>query len=517
MSPRIAYPLLVVFAAVLAGCQKKPEPAKPESQPPKPLAVELVNESERSRSFLAVNQQLELGGTVYGYIDVDGDALRVAGALHDMFGQTAKMQPGMAMLAKQDFAAIATKLGLTDVKAIGLSSVRDHTGYFRNRVFFYTPGDRHGLLLGLGGKPGPLTHVNLAPADTAFYAEADIDVPVVYRTIKDVVTQVAGEQAGNQFEQGLKTAGDNISLSVLELIYGLKGRTAVIVRLDPGRTIRIPAPTPIVVPSFSLLVCMDAVAPVVEPALAKSPAFKRTDEGNLHVYHLTQPLPMQEIQPVIVADGSTLYFATTRGFLDECRSGQPGLAQSKDFQSALAAVGAENNGITYVHPRLFDGLRKIAALNPNLPPQAQSMTSLFLDKLPKIDRPMVAVRTNLPDGVLVRSYWDRSLKQDLALVAVYNPVSIGLLAAMAIPGFQRARAVSQEKAVLNNLRQLSSAADQYYLEHGTESATYNDLVGPGKYIKRIQTVMGEDYAQILFVQGRPLRVRLPDGRVVHYP
>ncbi|MBW8781797.1 MAG: type II secretion system protein [Verrucomicrobia bacterium] len=45
-------------------------------------------------------------------------------------------------------------------------------------------------------------------------------------------------------------------------------------------------------------------------------------------------------------------------------------------------------------------------------------------------------------------------------------VIIGLLAAMAIPAFQKVRVASQDKAVLNNARQLGAAADQYFLENG---------------------------------------------------
>ncbi|NBX60429.1 MAG: prepilin-type N-terminal cleavage/methylation domain-containing protein, partial [Opitutaceae bacterium] len=49
-------------------------------------------------------------------------------------------------------------------------------------------------------------------------------------------------------------------------------------------------------------------------------------------------------------------------------------------------------------------------------------------------------------------------------------VIIGLLAAMAIPAFQKVRQSSQDKAVLNNARQLSAAADQYFLENGVTTA-----------------------------------------------
>ena len=50
---------------------------------------------------------------------------------------------------------------------------------------------------------------------------------------------------------------------------------------------------------------------------------------------------------------------------------------------------------------------------------------------------------------------------------------IGLLAAIAIPNFVKARATSQANACINNLRQLNSAADQFALEHGrTTGSTY---------------------------------------------
>lgn len=77
-------------------------------------------------------------------------------------------------------------------------------------------------------------------------------------------------------------------------------------------------------------------------------------------------------------------------------------------------------------------------------------------------------------------------------------VIIGLLAAMAIPAFQKVRTSSQQKAIVNNLRQLSSAAQQYYLEKGAATADYAELVGTDKYIKQIQTVAGEDYSALSF-------------------
>jgi len=72
-------------------------------------------------------------------------------------------------------------------------------------------------------------------------------------------------------------------------------------------------------------------------------------------------------------------------------------------------------------------------------------------------------------------------------------VIIGLLAAMAIPAFQKVRETSQEKAITNNLRQLASAADQYFLEHGVTTITSAELVGTDSYVKSIDAVAGENY------------------------
>jgi type IV pilus assembly protein PilA len=72
-------------------------------------------------------------------------------------------------------------------------------------------------------------------------------------------------------------------------------------------------------------------------------------------------------------------------------------------------------------------------------------------------------------------------------------VIIGLLASMAIPAFQKVRTNSQDKAVLNNARQLSAASDQYYLENGVSSVILSDLIGPTSYIKALNSVANETY------------------------
>ncbi len=76
-------------------------------------------------------------------------------------------------------------------------------------------------------------------------------------------------------------------------------------------------------------------------------------------------------------------------------------------------------------------------------------------------------------------------KAGFTLVEIMIVVAIiGLLAAIAIPNFVKARATSQANACINNLRQIDAAANQFALEQGKK--TNDGITYPGDltpYIK----------------------------------
>ena len=94
-------------------------------------------------------------------------------------------------------------------------------------------------------------------------------------------------------------------------------------------------------------------------------------------------------------------------------------------------------------------------------------------------------------------------------------VIIGLLAAMAIPAFNKVRATSQDKAVTNNLRQYASAAQQYMLDEGVSQVISANVVGVGLHISVLDQVADETY--ILTVGTNTTRIStFVNARTIDY-
>ena len=91
------------------------------------------------------------------------------------------------------------------------------------------------------------------------------------------------------------------------------------------------------------------------------------------------------------------------------------------------------------------------------------------------------------------------------------PMSFSALAA-----FRKVRETSIKKMITNNLRQLGSAADQYFLEHALTKVEVQELIGENGYIKNLDPVVGEVYPDWV-QQNQDIIATLPNGEQISLP
>jgi len=122
--------------------------------------------------------------------------------------------------------------------------------------------------------------------------------------------------------------------------------------------------------------------------------------------------------------------------------------------------------------------QQVISANAKTQPQmAQWMQSVYQN------RPAFAysVGMNTPEGCLTVG----NSSQGYASTALLAPVAVvGMLSAIAIPNFVKARATSQQNACINNLRQIDGAKNQWALEKGKKAGdvpTTQDLL---PYLRR---------------------------------
>jgi prepilin-type N-terminal cleavage/methylation domain-containing protein len=78
----------------------------------------------------------------------------------------------------------------------------------------------------------------------------------------------------------------------------------------------------------------------------------------------------------------------------------------------------------------------------------------------------------------------RNDRSAFTLVEIMIVVAIiGLLAALAVPGFVKARKQSQGRRILNDCRQQDAAIDQWALENGKTDGATIDTAGAATYLK----------------------------------
>ena len=515
---------VALTAVLLLGAS----PAAPQSAPPAAPAAQIAPTTGPGRHFEAVRRHLDLGGPLFVYVEVDGEIEALAKRLTEAIAAAAGDEPE-AQRFKQDYAALAAELGLTDVKAVGMSSVARPGGSFHNRAFYLLPEPRRGVFAVLGGPARPFATARLAPADTDLFIETEIDLPALL----DTMTAVA-----RRFDPaaGLDTAGAALADATgidagpaLDALAALRGRVTLALRLadaPPPDSGNLDEWAVELMQKGQLLIRAEGLGSKLAEVLDTVDLLVAETAGGRRIYRPREPIPqLGDNQPAIAIEGEAVLIASSLAFLQASLARSDGLDAAPPFRAALAATGLEQgNTVVYGTPRAFAFVRSaIEGIAGATAPgeEAASAISAILERVPRLDSPLAAVAANLPDGIALHANGDSTLRGALLPVALWSPDILGTVVLAAAPAAVRAivevkREERRVAAIENNLRVIGEAAQRFFARDTRAGEVgFEDL--RAELEGKLTEIPGLDFSDFTLERGfSRIDYDLADGRKVSW-
>lgn len=479
----------LALVSLLTSCGKQ-EAQKPEVKTPAAVAAPTpTTPSAEKTSFQEVTSHLDAGGDLYVYLGTEQLFTGVSGKVSRWRQVFASMPDADAERREQigKVFDVVTNLvkdsGLEDVSGFGMSSIATEKGFYRTKVFVHHyPNRGSGLLWKIfGQQPHALTGLDMLPANTAFATFSDLDIPLVWSEVQKQVDQVGIPQAQefmNKLPAGFEKA---TGLKWEQVLNSLGGEFGVVVTLDDSKLIPIPLPTSekLEIPEPGLMIAAkvkdDTIFNRVEQALNKGgQQIVRVDKPDLKMRTLSLPLPLPiQLRPTIAASGGWLFIATTDSMIQEIlavKSGQkPGLKAGDEFKRLARDIPQQGNQFSFVSQRFGETIRDVQRQALSMAAKTQPAQQQWLQSFLRSDKAMFSycVSANSGEGWLSVGNGNQHPATLLLASSVIAP--IGMLSAIAIPNFVKARQTAQQNSCINNLRQMDAAKQQWALEKNKQS------------------------------------------------
>ncbi len=470
MKNNLLFNLVLAFASFAASIVS----TRAQSQPQNP-AIEKT-------SFKEVTSQLDPGGDFYLYL---GTAQWLAHLSSKVDGLRASFI-AMPDVKSNDveninhafdlISHVIKDSGLESLTGLGVSSIEVEPGLYRTKVLLHHyPGQGDGFMWKLcGGQPHPLTGLDLLPANTALAMFSDGDLPLVWSVVKDEAAKsgIPGasdvlQQLPKQFEQNTKVKWDTFLAS-------LGGEFGMVLTLDDAYKVPIPTPNGLLqIPSpcllFAVRVNDDTIFNHIAEQLKSNQQVISVETNGLKMRIMPVPLPMAiDLRPTAASSGGYLFISSSDSVIQEVlavKAGQkPGLKSTAEFKRLSQGIPEKGNQFYFVGSSFSQAMMDIekqtmANANQHNASAAQMnwMQSMFQSK----PGHSYSVGVNTPEGCLTVGNGNQSAAALALLPAVAVP---GMLAAIAIPNFVKARATAQSNACINNLRMIDAAKQQWALE-----------------------------------------------------
>lgn len=520
------------------GCAKQAEHVEAPQKPPATQASSAPVSAEKN-SFQEVTSHLDAGGDFYFYWSAERTLNALSTKVTDLRNLVASFPDipdetrPMVDKAFDIGARLIKKSGVEEISGFGLSSIARETGRYHSKfLLHHYRGQNSGFIWSLFGQtPHALPGLDLLPATTALAAFSDFDLTQLWSLVTNEIAQ-AGFPAAQSWVEGLPAQFQEATkIDLSQLLGSLGGEYGLIVTLDESKQIPIPVgPQPLQVPEPGLMLVIkvknDTLFDRVEQLLAENPPMAsqlvKTDKEGLRMRTVPIPLPLPiALRPSIARVDDYLLVATTDALIEEAvsvkRGQKKGWKQSDEFQKLSEGIPQQGNQFVFLSPRFGQTVAQIQQqalrINPKLgPAQAEGIQRLLGAGNAAYT---FTVAANTDEGWLGIGNGNQTYSQVLIGPALVAPA--GLLAAIAIPNFVKARQTAQRNAILSNLRMIQGAKEQWALENKKTQGTPVTEADISPYLRggKINNIRGEKYE--LNSVGRSPAATLPDGSSVALP
>jgi len=501
---------------LVPGCGRKDE-AQSGSTAAKPQSDRPAVASAEKTSFQEVTSQLDSGGNLFAYF---GTEQWISGASDYVSSWRGILEMVPVLTAEQRANAnkgfdLATRLieksGLEEISGIGMSGIATEKGRYRTRLLVHHYPDRKsGYLWSLfGAAPHALNGLDQLPTTTALSVFFDFDLRALWSILQREMSQSGIselEEWGRVFPKEFEAkTGMNFEV----LLNSLGGEFGIVLTLDDSRKVSLPLPLPrpleIPEPRLALVAKVkdNVLFDHLDKLLQENPQVIRLDENGLRIRTMPVPLPVPiTLRPSIARAGDYLYFGSTDTIIREMlavRAGkQLGLKTTEEFKRMASGVQEQGNSMVFVSPRFTRTISELqmgalAAADASGAGKATVLQGLFAQDPGAFT---YSVSANTAEGWLTIGNGNSDPSKRALLMSTMQPAAVvGLLAAIAIPNFVKARETAQYNAILNNLRMMEAAKEQWALENRKREGSPVTEENLAEYLRggKINPIAGETY------------------------
>jgi hypothetical protein len=421
---------------------------------------------ESSKSFGVMKRNYASDGFAHAWINAE----KLMGLIKETGGPT----------SRQKHDAALKNSGLNSLLAVYFSTSIHEKG-FLSTLRLQCDGPRQGVLAWFG-ENAPSKAVRLVPGDAqAYFSMRHAGVDKILSTIH-AIAKADPEFTEQEWQQAMALAGTSLGINFEADLPKMVGKELAVsmggtvgLTMQANLYVESPDPTLLITTLERLL-----TAAAIQPSQAEH-------QGAAYKY-FSVPVPMLPLQISYGKVGDFLVVSTQQTGVRsaiEALKNKRSLADNPDYVKAMAAVGGPGWSESFIGVARGVGTQ-VAMFGPLLMPQINQTlgTNLSFADIPNFE---VVADHQMPGVSRIRSSSDAIESQRYGTFGVGMSVpTAGVLMAIAVPGFMRAREFARAVSCQENLIKIEGAVDQWAIEHDKkdgDTCTWADLVGPKLYLK----------------------------------